>query len=451
MKTTLLIIYNKLIYRICRLFKRDGSVFPGSLVKKHDKNILKKIKYPKYVIGITGSSGKGSTTTEIAYILEKNNYKVVWNKNGSNLINAAITLILNNTNPITKKINADILLMELDESYIKEIFDKNTLTHLLITNITRDQPSRNGHPELILNKIINSIGDDTHIIINADDPFLNRIKYEHHGLITTYGIAKTKYDTTKPINNSVDAAYCPICHTKLKYDYYHTGHIGKYKCTNCDFAREKVNFEADDVNLEKQFFTINDSIYHINKNVFFAVYYTLAAYTLCKTIGLTDESIKKYLNEEIMPSKRMKTYNIDGRTIEMLESKNENNLSYYESLHYIKNIKDKKTIILGFDNVSRRYKLNDISWLYDIDFELLNDNNIDKIFIIGRFRYDVLTRLKYANIPDEKLIVVDKINNIIKKIKNESIGNIYTMVCFDMTEILRKKIMEESHGKNRKN
>ena len=451
MKTTLLIIYNKLIYRICRLFKRDGSVFPGSLVKKHDKNILKKIKYPKYVIGITGSSGKGSTTTEIAYILEKNNYKVVWNKNGSNLINAAITLILNNTNPITKKINADILLMELDESYIKEIFDKNTLTHLLITNITRDQPSRNGHPELILNKIINSIGDDTHIIINADDPFLNRIKYEHHGLITTYGIAKTKYDTTKPINNSVDAAYCPICHTKLKYDYYHTGHIGKYKCTNCDFAREKVNFEADDVNLEKQFFTINDSIYHINKNVFFAVYYTLAAYTLCKTIGLTDESIKKYLNEEIMPSKRMKTYNIDGRTIEMLESKNENNLSYYESLHYIKNIKDKKTIILGFDNVSRRYKLNDISWLYDIDFELLNDNNIDKIFIIGRFRYDVLTRLKYANIPDEKLIVVDKINNIIKKVKNESIGNIYTMVCFDMTEILRKKIMEESHGKNRKN
>lgn len=451
MKTTLLIIYNKLIYRICRLFKRDGSVFPGSLVKKHDKNILKKIKYPKYVIGITGSSGKGSTTTEIAYILEKNNYKVVWNKNGSNLINAAITLILNNTNPITKKINADILLMELDESYIKEIFDKNTLTHLLITNITRDQPSRNGHPELILNKIINSIGDNTHIIINADDPFLNRIKYEHHGLITTYGIAKTKYDTTKPINNSVDAAYCPICHTKLKYDYYHTGHIGKYKCTNCDFAREKVNFEADDVNLEKQFFTINDSIYHINKNVFFAVYYTLAAYTLCKTIGLTDESIKKYLNEEIMPSKRMKTYNIDGRTIEMLESKNENNLSYYESLHYIKNIKDKKTIILGFDNVSRRYKLNDISWLYDIDFELLNDNNIDKIFIIGRFRYDVLTRLKYANIPEEKLIVIDKINNIIKKVKNESIGNIYTMVCFDMTEILRKKIMEESHGKNRKN
>lgn len=448
MKTTLLIMYNKLIYKICRLFKRDGSVFPGSLVKKHDKNILKKIKYPKYVVGITGSSGKGSTTSQVAYILEKNGYKVVWNKNGSNLINAAITLILNNTNTFTKKMNADILLMELDESYIKEIFDKNILTHLLITNITRDQPARNGHPLLILNKIINAIGDNTHIIINADDPFLNRIKYTHHGLLTTYGIAKTKYDSLKPINNSVDAMYCPICHTKLKYDYYHTGHIGKYKCLKCDFAREKVNFEADDVDLDKQFFTINDSIYHINKNVFFAVYYTLAAYTLCKTIGLTDEEIKKYLNDEVMPSKRMKEYKIDNRNVEMLESKNENNLSYYESLHYISNVKGKKTIILGFDNVSRRYKLNDISWLYDVKFELLNDDDIDKIFIIGKFRFDVLTRLELANIPSEKLVVVDNLNNIISKIKNESKGNIYTMVCFDMTEILRKKILEENHGKN---
>lgn len=448
MKSTLLVIYNKIIYRICRLFKRDGSVFPGSLVKKHDKNILKKIKYPKYVIGITGSSGKGSTTSLVAYILEKNGYKVVWNKNGSNLINAAITLILNNTNAVTKKMNCDILLMELDESYIKEIFDKNVLTHLLVTNITRDQPARNGHPEIILNKIINSIGDNTHVIINADDPFLNRIKYTHHGLITTYGVAKTKYDYLEPINESIDAQYCPLCHSKLKYDFYHTGHIGKYKCTNCDFGREKVNFEAADVNLKKQFFTINDSIYHINKDVFFAVYYTLAAYTLLKTIGMNDDKIKKYLNDEPMVSKRLKEYKINNRFVEMLESKNENNLSYYESLHYIKNVKDKKTVILGFDNVSRRYNLNDISWLYDVKFELLNDDNIDKIFIIGRFRYDVLTRLKYANISDTKLVVVDNIDDIIYKVKNESVGNIYTMVCFDMTEILRKKIMEANNGKN---
>lgn len=445
MKTTILILINKLTTKICHLFKRDGSVFPGSIVNKYDKTILKKIKYPKYVIGITGSSGKGSTTSQVAYILEKNGYKVVWNKSGSNLINAATTLILNNTNPITKKLNGDILLMELDESFISKIFEKNTLTHLLITNITRDQPARNGHPELILNKIINSIGDNTHVIINADDPFLNRLKYIHHGLLTTYGVNKTKYDTTEPINDSIDSAYCPLCHTKLVYDFYHTGHIGKYKCPKCEFGREKVNFEASDVDLKKQFFTINDSIYHINKDVFFAVYYTLAAYTLCKTLGLSDNKIKKYLNDEPMTSKRMKELHIDNRLVNMIESKNENNLSYYEALHYIREQHTKKTVILGFDNVSRRYKFNDLSWLYDVKFDLLDDKYIDKIFIIGRFRYDVLTRLSYTNIDKDKIILIDNLDNLIDKIKNESTGTIYTMVCFDMTAIIKKKIMEDNH------
>lgn len=445
MKTTILILINKLTTKICHLFKRDGSVFPGSIVNKYDKTILKKIKYPKYVIGITGSSGKGSTTSQVAYILEKNGYKVVWNKSGSNLINAATTLILNNTNPITKKLNGDILLMELDESFISKIFEKNTLTHLLITNITRDQPARNGHPELILNKIINSIGDNTHVIINADDPFLNRLKYIHHGLLTTYGVNKTKYDTTEPINDSIDSAYCPLCHSKLVYDFYHTGHIGKYKCPKCEFGREKVNFEASDVDLKKQFFTINDSIYHINKDVFFAVYYTLAAYTLCKTLGLSDNKIKKYLNDEPMPSKRMKELHIDNRLVNMIESKNENNLSYYEALHYIREQHTKKTVILGFDNVSRRYKFNDLSWLYDVKFDLLDDKYIDKIFIIGRFRYDVLTRLSYTNIDKDKIILIDNLDNLIDKVKNESTGTIYTMVCFDMTAIIKKKIMEDNH------
>ena len=167
---------------------------------------------------------------------------------------------------------------------------------------------------------------------------------------------------------------------------------------------------------------------------------------MCKTIGLSDELIKKYLNDFPMESKRMKNYKIDNRPVNMIESKNENNLSYYEALHYISKEKNKKTIILGFDNVSRRYKLNDISWLYDVKFELLNDKNIDKIFIIGRFRFDVLTRLKYANIDDEKLVLIDNLDNLIPRIKEESSGNIYTMVCFDMTEILKQKILEDNNG-----
>ena len=129
----------------------------------------------------------------------------------------------------------------------------------------------------------------------------------------------------------------------------------------------------------------------------------------------------------------------------MLETKNENNLSYYQSCEYIREQKGTKTVILGFENVSRRYKENDLSWLYDVNFELLNDDTIDKIFCIGRFRYDVKTRLEYARIDKNKLVLVDDLNNLLNLVETKSTGDIYTMVCFDMTAIIKKMIEEQEN------
>lgn len=443
MKLTLLIMLNKSITFICKLFKFEGSVFPASIVRKFDKNILEKIKYPKYVVGVTGSSGKGSTTSMIAHILEVNGYKVVWNKNGSNVVNGTTTLILNNTKVFSHKMNCDFLLLEMDESYIKETFSKSTLTHLVVTNITRDQPARNGEPMFILNKIFNSIDEKTHLIINSDDAFVNRLKYLHKGEVTTYGIGKTKYSLKETISNNVDAAYCPICHEKLVYKFYHYGHLGSYSCPNGDF-KNNIDIKAEKVDLEKQEMVINDNIIHLNKDVFFAVYYTLAAYSLCKVIGLEEVKIIHALNDEVLESKRLKSLKYHNREVDMLESKNENNLSYLQSLNYINNYKGKKTIILGFDNVSRRYKYNDISWLYDVDFEVLDLKNIDKILCIGRFRYDVYARLRLANIDEDKLVIVDNIKNISEDL-DKTEGTIFTMVCFDMTAVLKKIFMEDNN------
>ena len=441
MKTSLLILLNKMVTFICNVFRKNGSVFPASLVRPFDKNILEKIKYPKYVIGVTGSSGKGSTTAMIAHILETNNFKVVWNKSGSNVVNGTTTLILNNTKTFSHKLNCDVLLLEMDESYIKQTFTKSTLTHLIITNITRDQPARNGEPEMILEKIKNSIDESVHLILNSDDPFVNRFTLLNNSY-TTYGIDKTKSSFKEPLSNNLDASYCPVCQSKLKYKFYHYGHLGDYSCPNKDFKRN-VSYLATNVDLKNKSFKVNNNEIKINKDVLFAVYYTLAAYTLCKVIGLNDEDILKSLNEIPIKSKRLQALNFDNRVIEMVESKNENNLSYFQSLKYINEYEGEKTIILGFDNVSRRYKYNDVSWLYDIDFEILDLNSIDKIFCIGRFKYDVYTRLRLADIDEDKLVLVDNIKDITKLLK-ETKGTIFTMVCFDMTEILRKLFMEEN-------
>ena len=442
MKTTISIIICKLITKVCHLFGRDGSVFPGSIAIKINKKSLWELEYPKFVIGVTGSSGKGSTVNMLEHILTSSGKKVIWNNNGSNIDNAIITLILNNTNAFTHKVKGDIVLLELDERFINGLFKPGTITHLALTNITRDQPARNAYPEFIYNAILNSLDNNMHLIINADDPIISRFKYDTACKVTTYGIGNTKYDSDEAPLYGVDAAYCPKWHTKLKYSYYHYGHIGSYACPKCDFERGQVNYEATNLDLEKGQFKINGKDIKLNKKVFFAAYYTLLAYAIASTVGIDEESIINALNNNTIKSKRGKTYSLDNRTVEMLESKNENALSYLQSLKYIKMQSGKKTVIMGFENVSRRYEFNDLSWLCDVDFELLNDKDVDKIFCIGRFKYDVKTRLEYAGIDMNKVVLIDDMNTLIERVKNESKGSIYTMVCFDMTAIIKNLLKD---------
>ena len=429
----------KFINKLSKLLGHEGSVIGGHYALKLDKNILKKIELPKYVVGITGSSGKSSSTELMYKILTKNNYTVCYNKEGSNTINGITSMILNNCN-FFGKVKKDILLMELDEQFMKYIFEHITPTHLMITNITRDQPPRNSHPEKIYNAIKGAIPEGTTLILNVDDPFVNRLRINHKGIKVSYGVSQNDYSIASKLHN-LDACYCPICNSKLEYEFYHYGHIGSYQCPKYHFYRGTPQYEAKNVDVVNRRITINEKEVKLPSNFLYTVYFVTGCYALCKSLGLSDDEILSVLNDDIK-TKRLNIYKFNKRKWQMLASKNENNLSYKQSLDYIVHEDGDKTIILGFDSSSRRYKENDISWIWDIDFEILKHDSIKNIILIGKFCYDLELRMKYANIEDDKIILVPDLKDLSNIIKKKTKGNIYSMVCFDK-EIQLKNIIKE--------
>lgn len=449
MKLAFAIIACKIVNKLSRLFKYEGSVIGGAVALKIYKNCLKDVKYPKTIIGITGSSGKGSTTELTAKVLSSNGKKVVYNKNGSNVLNAVVSLVLSNTK-LNGSFNGDILLMELDERYMKDSLEYFNLTHLIITNITRDQPPRNAHPDFIKKVLSESISQNTHLILNADDPIVYSLSLNHKGKVTTYGMDKNNY-SKKTLLNNIDAAYCPICGTKLKYSFYHYGHLGKYECPTGDFKRPEPDYLAHNINVDKYFIYINKNKVHLPSNFLYSVYFTTATYALASELGIKTEDILKVINDEAFKPKRLNVFDFDNRKWQMLASKNENNLSYKQSLDFIIHEKGKKTVILGFDNSSRRYTENDVSWIWDIDFEELNDESIDKILLIGRFKYDMLVRMEYTGIPKNKIILIkDLEKDLFNTLRTKTKGNIYSCVCFDK-EIELKALLKKEGISNVKN
>ena len=151
MKKCLLIFLGKLIAVAGKLLGR-GSSLPGEVILKIDPKMMRKIKLPKTVIAVTGSSGKGSVSTMLKEIYEKNGYTVAHNSKGSNLSAGIMTLLLENTT-LSGILKKDILIFEIDERYTKYVFPELNPNYVVITNLTRDQPPRQGHFDLVFEEI----------------------------------------------------------------------------------------------------------------------------------------------------------------------------------------------------------------------------------------------------------------------------------------------------------
>ena len=385
-----------------------GSSLPGKIALKLFPDILSHLKYPDTVIAVTGSNGKTSTVEMIAHVLREGGLKVAYNKEGSNQTEGVTTFLLNDAT-LGGKIRSDAVLLESDERYMRKTFKFFHPRYLIITNLYRDQMTRNGHPEEISAIVKRGLHDDMTLVLNADDPLVSRFGYGREGTLY-FGADHLEGDTT--VNDSIydDGKYCPICKKPMEYEYYHYNHIGRYRCTSCGFERPETRWSLTDTDLEGGSITINGE-YKIPLafNGIYHCYNTLAAFAAADIAGIPAETAAKSLGGYILKSGRIVDFTLDKCEGRLLLSKHENSISYDRSIDVVAKDPRKVNVMIIVDAISRKYFTSDSSWIWDIDFEKLNSENVGKIILAGKYCNDLAVRFEAAGIGKDRTEIFDTV------------------------------------------
>ncbi|MBQ2570282.1 MAG: DUF1727 domain-containing protein [Ruminococcus sp.] len=441
MKKFLTILITKLLRFAGKLIGR-GSSKPGQVALKLCPDILSRMELPKYIIAVTGSNGKTSTVEMIAHILTQNGLTVAWNKEGSNQIEGVTTLVLGSAT-LGGKVKADILLIESDERFARYTFKYIRPTHYVITNLYRDQLTRNGHPEWVYDALADSITDGTQLILNADDPLVSAFGQGKEDVIW-FGADKLSTDTDELVSVYNDGAYCPVCKAPMLYSTHHYNHIGHYRCTACGYHRHDTQYTITSVDMDKGEMTI-DGTHTITLALksLYNIYNILSAYTVASIVGVDGAKIAADMNHYVLKNGRVITFSLGSRRGTMLTSKHENSISYDQSIRVAAAYKEGCDVLIIVDAVSRKYFTSDVSWLYDIDFEMLGSDNIHQIVLAGKYVNDLAVRFSYTDIPSERIKLFESIDEAADYLNSDRSEYIYVITCFSDKGKFLVKVKED--------
>ncbi len=428
MRTFLAILVCKLGRFAGKLVGR-GSSLPGKAALKICPDILRRIQLPPHVIAVTGSNGKTSTVEMIAAILRSDGKHVVYNQEGSNQIEGVTTVLLTNAT-FGGRVKADVLLLESDERYAAKSFRFFHPTEFVITNLYRDQLTRNGHPEWVYDAILPAVHPDTELILNADDP-LSSCFGRGHEKTKWFGLDRCAGDLDAPGGVYRDGARCPVCKGPMTYDYVHYNHIGAYRCSACGHRKPATDYTATALDLEAGVLTIDGGVtIQLAFRSIYNVYNILAAYAACRTCGVAAETAAGVINNYMLKNGRMQRFTLGGHHGVLLTSKHENSIAYDTNLRYIRAAKAPCTVLIIVDAVSRKYFTSETSWLWDIDFEQLNAPQVERVMLYGRYCNDLAERFSFTGVSAEKLDVGGDIREAAALLEEHGDEDLYVVTCF---------------------
>ncbi|HEU0114042.1 MAG TPA: MurT ligase domain-containing protein, partial [Thermomicrobiales bacterium] len=253
----------------------------------------------------------------------------------------------------------------------------------------------------------------TRIVVNADDPTLTAITDGLAARRVAFGLDDPASEYRLPaLPHAVDAAICRRCGHDLTYDTIYSAHLGAWRCPRCGQARPSLDVCCRDIQLdgvEALRATIeragNGAALPVAVAVpgLYNVYNTTAAVAAAATFGISDSAIGQALAAFRSPFGRVERVALRHRTIVMALVKNP--VGFNETLRMLTAGGELAVpTLIAINDLAADGR--DVSWLWDVDFELLADGAAP-LFTTGLRGADMANRLKYAGVEPERLHALD--------------------------------------------
>ncbi len=390
---------------VLKLIGRKGTSMPGSWAIILCPDFIGRMPKPEKIIGITGTNGKTTVANMIEDVLEDNGIDFICNRSGTNVhTGIASTLIANSR--FFGKPKHKLAVFEMDERSAPNFFPYMQPDILLCTNIFRDSYKRNAHAEFILDVLNREIPKGTRLVLNADDPLCSSIGPENERVY--YGIDHLDTDKETCDNIVNDVPVCPKCFGPLVRDVVRYHHIGRVHCENCGYRSPEPDYRATDVDIAHMRMTVEKDgradVYPLANANNINIYNSLAAVAMLREFGLTPEQIEKSFRKMGITKTRYSETVVGDKQIILQLAKGQNPIACSRVFENVRNMPGKKAVILILDDYfDSRRTVENTAWLYDTDFEFLNDESIVQVVIGGVRHQDTYVRALLAGILPERI------------------------------------------------
>ena len=402
-RTALAVVAGKATGSLSRLTGRGGgTTFPGDVARYVDPQVLRRLARDLKggAVIVTGTNGKTTTSRLVHAVLEGIPARVVANRAGANLIYGATAAAVAVAG-VDGRLRADWGVFEIDEATLPAAVDEIQPRAVLVLNLFRDQLDRYGELELMartIQRALEQLPEQSVAVLNADDPRIGELGSHLRRKPLWFGL-DDRGAGAQSLPHAADARTCPRCGATLVFDAVYVGHDGEYRCPNGDFARPALDIAGRHLRLEGLDWlglNLDGQIVEARLGGTYNAYNVTAAYAVGRALGLEPAYIAERLKTVAAAFGRQERFEATGRRFTILLAKNPTgfNSVLRDSIELARG---KRYLIALNDRIADG---TDVSWIWDVDFELLRPS-VQIVVPSGDRAHDLAVRLKYAGVKAE--------------------------------------------------